>query len=245
VSDQPPYPPPPASQEPPPPPPGYAQQPPPPPPPGYGQPGYGQQQPPPPPGYGQPGYGQPGYGQPQWGQAPPPPPGYGQPGYGQPGYGSPVGTLAEWGPRALGWLIDAAVAIGVFVAFLIVGVILGTVSSALFVLFYAFGALLALGWQIWLAVQVGQTGQTPGMRTMGLKAVKNDTGQPVGSGMGVVRWLVHVGLGILCTIPEIVDFLFPLWDSQKQTIADKAVGTVVVTVPKQPFSINMLTQTSF
>jgi uncharacterized RDD family membrane protein YckC len=137
------------------------------------------------------------------------------------------------------------VPIVVFVALIIIGAILGTVSSALFVLCYLLGAVFALGWQIWLAVQVGQTGQTPGMRTIGLKAVKRDTGQVVGSGIGVVRWLVHVGLGILCTIPEIVDFLFPLWDPQKQTIADKAVGTVVITVPKQAFSISMLTQTSF
>jgi uncharacterized RDD family membrane protein YckC len=229
VSDQPPYPPPPPGQQPPPPP-GWGQQPPPPP-------GWDQQPPPPPPNWGQPGYNQPG-----WGQQPPPP-GYGQPSYGPPGAGP--GQLAEWGPRAVGWLIDLAVAVVVFVGLLIIGAILSTVSSALFLLFYVLGAVFGLAWSVWLAVQVGQTGQTPGMRTIGLKAVKQDTGQPVGSGMGVIRWLVHVGLGILCTIPEIIDFLFPLWDPQKQTIADKAVGTVVITVPKQPFSLSMLTQTTF
>jgi hypothetical protein len=28
-----------------------------------------------------------------------------------------------------------------------------------------------------------------------------------------------------------------LWDAQKQTLADKIVGTVVITAPAQPFSI--------
>jgi uncharacterized RDD family membrane protein YckC len=155
------------------------------------------------------------------------------------------GQLAEWGQRALGWLIDFAVAIGGFIALVIIGAILGTVSNALFVLCYLLGAVFSIAWQVWLAVQVGQTGQTPGMRTMGLRALKRDTGQVVGTGMGVIRWLVYVGLGILCTIPEILAFLWPLWDAQKQTLADKAVGTVVVTVPKQPFSLSMLTQTTF
>jgi uncharacterized RDD family membrane protein YckC len=39
--------------------------------------------------------------------------------------------------------------------------------------------------------------------------------------------------GIICYI----GWLFPLWDAKKQTLADKIMGTVVVTAPKQGFSI--------
>jgi len=75
------------------------------------------------------------------------------------------------------------------------------------------------------------------MRVVGLKCVNMKTGQPLGAGMGVLRWLCHVVADVLCVVPYIVDMLFPLWDAQKQTLADKIVGSVVITVPKQPFSL--------
>ena len=141
-------------------------------------------------------------------------------------------VYAEWPQRALGWLIDAAIGLAVSVVLLIVGALLGAFDT-----FRVLGSAASLGWSIWLAVQLGQTGQTPGMRSTGLKAVSNTTGEPVGAGLGLVRSLVHAVLGFLCFLPGIVDYLFPLWDTQKQTIADKAVSTVVTVVPKQPFSI--------
>jgi uncharacterized RDD family membrane protein YckC len=95
------------------------------------------------------------------------------------------------------------------------------------------GYLAVFGWQVWLAIQVGETGASPGMRLIGLKCIGADTGQPIGSGMGVVRWIAHFVDGLICFI----GWLFPLWDAQKQTIADKMIGTLVITVPKQPFSI--------
>jgi len=120
---------------------------------------------------------------------------------------------------------------------IIIGAILGTVSSGLFVLFRVIGSVAALAWAAWIAVQIGQTGQSPGMRATGLKAVRKDSGAPVGTGMGVARWLVHIVLGILCFIPLLIDYLFPLWDADKQTLADKAVSSVVIVVPKQAFTL--------
>ena len=146
-------------------------------------------------------------------------------------------TLAEWPQRALGWLVDWGIGVGGFLVVYIIGLILGAVSSALAVLFLVIAVFGSLGWTIWLAVQLGQTGQTPGMRLIGLKAIKSDTGQPLGAGTAVLRWLVHVVLQAACTIPGIVDYLFPLWDQQKQTLADKAVGSVILVVPKQGFSL--------
>jgi uncharacterized RDD family membrane protein YckC len=94
-------------------------------------------------------------------------------------------------------------------------------------------SLINLAAFIFFAVQVGQTGQTPGMRMLGLKCVKKDTGQPIGAGMAIVRALAHIIDTAICFI----GWLFPLWDAQRQTIADKVVGTVVIVVPKQGFSI--------
>jgi uncharacterized RDD family membrane protein YckC len=165
------------------------------------------------------------------------PPGYGPPpGYGQPGaYGPPPGpygmaapgTLATWGPRALGWLIDFAFVI-VIVIF-IVSTILGHASEALGLLL----ELVVIAVSIYLAIQVGQTGQSPGMRVVGLKCIGERTGQPIGGGLGFVRSLAHLVDSLICY----VGWLFPLWDSKRQTLGDKIMGTVVIVVPKQPFTV--------
>jgi uncharacterized RDD family membrane protein YckC len=232
VTDQPPYQPPPGES--PPPPPGYGQQPPPPPP------GYGQPSPPPPPGYGQPSP-PPGYGQ----QPPPPPPNYGSPppnygsppAYGQPGpagYGStPVpGSLAEWPQRALGAIIDWAFAVVIVIVAVIVGAIFGAISSALGLLFSLVFYIVAFGYLMLQMVKQGNTGQTIGKKIVGLKVISEATGQPIGPGMSIARYFAHIVDSVICYI----GWLFPLWDAKKQTIADKLLGTVVITVPKQPFN---------
>jgi len=83
----------------------------------------------------------------------------------------------------------------------------------------------------------GSRTPSPRLLIAGAIGVAADTGEPVGAGLGVVRWLVHLVLGFLCGIPAIIDYLFPLWDLKKQTIADKPVSSVVTVVPQQPFSI--------
>jgi uncharacterized RDD family membrane protein YckC len=148
----------------------------------------------------------------------PPPGAYGAP-------PPPQGALASWGQRALGWLVDFLL----FVPLIIVGIILGEVSVALRLLV----DLVALALGIWLAVQVGETGQSPGMRLIGLRCIGLQTGQPIGGGLGFVRSIAHFVDSIICYI----GWLFPLWDSQRQTLADKIMKTVVVVVPKQGFSL--------
>ena len=55
--------------------------------------------------------------------------------------------------------------------------------------------------------------------------------------MGVVRTIAHIIDSFICYI----GWLFPLWDTQRQTIADKLVKTVVLTnQPKQSFSVDLL-----
>jgi uncharacterized RDD family membrane protein YckC len=52
------------------------------------------------------------------------------------------------------------------------------------------------------------------------------TGQPVGVGLAIGRYFVH----ILDALPCYLGFLWPLWDSKRQTFADKILSTVVVKV---------------
>jgi uncharacterized RDD family membrane protein YckC len=160
-------------------------------------------------------------------QQPPPNP-YGavrRPASGFAPQGPAAGQLAEWGPRAVGYLIDA----GLILAVLVVFAILGVISD----FFSVIGYLASMAIAIIFAVQVGHDGQSPGMRVMGLKCISAQTGQTIGGGMGVVRGLATILNSIICY----VGWLFPLWDAQKQTLADKVMTTVVVSVPKQKFSL--------
>jgi uncharacterized RDD family membrane protein YckC len=201
---------------PPPPPPAYPPAPPayPPAPPAYppAPPAYEQ----PPPAYGQPppGYGQPPYGGPQpgYGQAPPP---YGQPGA-APGYGyqpMPSYSYASWGKRVGAWFLDF------FIPFVIAGIC--------FRIFVGLGVILwlaAIVWTFYNLYQGGKTGSRWGQKIVGIRLLKEATGQPVGGGFAIGRAFVHILDGIPCYI----GYLWPLWDAKKQTFADKIMGTVVV-----------------
>ena len=84
-------------------------------------------------------------------------------------------------------------------------------------------SLLILGYVIWNnGYRQGTTGSSIGKSVMKFKVVSETTGQPIGFGMSVVRQLAHFVDAIICY----VGFLFPLWDSKRQTLADKIMTTV-------------------
>ncbi len=186
--------------------------PPPPPPPAYPPappPAYPSAPPPPAPGYGQPPYGgpQPGYGQ---------PPAYGQPA-GAPGYGyQPMGpsyAYASWGKRVGAWALD-------FLIPFVIAVVCFRISIPLGVIVY----LAAVVWTFYNIFQGGKTGSRWGQKIVGIRMLKEATGQPLGGGLAIGRAFVH----ILDSIPCYIGYLWPLWDSKKQTFADKIIGSVVV-----------------
>ncbi|MYT33254.1 MULTISPECIES: RDD family protein [unclassified Streptomyces] len=225
--------------------------------PGYGYPQQGApQQPQQPYGYPQQGQvppqGQPGYGYAQQPAAP-----YGQPGMpGMPGM--PMGYAswgARVGAFLIDGLIIAAVPV---ILFIISGVIAGAsasrsipdtsscppgdytcVSNAInsasssstpvgALLVGALGYVVMLAAVIFLIAKEGSTGQTPGKKALGIKVIKESTGQTLGFGMTFVRFLCRYLNGVLCGI----GYLWPLWDEKNQTFGDKIVGNVVVQVPK-------------
>jgi uncharacterized RDD family membrane protein YckC len=173
--------------------------------------------PPPPPPPVDAGYPPPAAG----GYAPPPPPapGYGAPqpaGYGAPapgGYAGPPMPYAEWPKRAYAALID-------FVGPWILVALIYRGSTALGTILW----LAALAWGIYNAYLGGQTGQSYGKKIAGTRLLLEATGQPPGGGLGIGRFFLH----IVDSIPCYVGYLWPLWDSKKQTFADKLVKTVVV-----------------
>jgi eukaryotic-like serine/threonine-protein kinase len=196
-----PTPPPPPSAPTPPPPPSAPTPPPPPPPAAPGSGGF----PPPPPPPADGGYGA-------------PPPGYGAPqGYGQQpqGYGgvAPGGEYAHWGLRVLSALLDY------FAPFFVAGIFYA-ISRPLGLLVY----LVAIAYSLYQAYLGGQTGQSFGKKTAGIRLLSEKTGQPIGGGLGIGRYFLHIVDGIPCYL----GYLWPLWDSKKQTFADKILTTIVV-----------------
>lgn len=173
-------------------------------------------QPPPPGSYPPPGGYPPPGAYPPPGGYPPPPGGFPLP--------EVPGNLAEWPQRALGYVIDW----GPLFVLSIIGLFL-PVGIRLLI------DLVEFGWAIFLAVQLGQSGSTPGMRVAGLRAVNKTSGQPIGAGMGILRAICHIIDTFACLLPGWL--ILPLVTKQKGTIADLIVGSYVLTVPKQAFSL--------
>ena len=120
---------------------------------------------------------------------------------------------ASWIQRVGAYLIDVAPIIVLDVIFVRVSVIYWIVT------------LLGLGWTIYNRwYQAGTTGQSLGKKVLNLRLVSEQTGEPIGPLMAFVRDICHIVDAIICYI----GFLFPLWDSKRQTLADKIVKTVVV-----------------
>ena len=126
-------------------------------------------------------------------------------------------TYANWGQRAGGYLID--------IAPVIVLEIIGALFIGRLFLVYLLFLLAALAWTVynrWIAM--GNTGQSLGKRVIGIRLVSESSGQPIGPLMAFVRDIAHIVDSIICYI----GWLFPLWDSKAQTLADKIMSTVVV-----------------
>ncbi len=192
---------------------------------------------------GEPPYGQQPYPQQPYPQQPYPQQPYGQNPYGGPGYAAPTPTYeyAGWGARVGATLIDGLIGLVVSIP-LTVGYIwlLTSVETTSYsdgtsttdydggplpIVLIVIGGLLSVAFWIWnLCIRQGRTGQTLGKANLGIRLVKESTGQPIGAGLSFVRQLAHYVDQLICYL----GYLWPLWDAKKQTIADKIMSTVVV-----------------
>ena len=107
----------------------------------------------------------------------------------------------------------------------------GGAGAGIGLIFY----LAALGWigyNRWY--RAGRTGQSLGKSATNVRLISEQTGAPIGGAMAFLRDLAHFVDAIICY----AGFLFPLWDSKRQTLADKLAHTVVVkndAVPPQGY----------
>ncbi|HAL46249.1 MAG: hypothetical protein CL694_14105 [Chloroflexi bacterium] len=99
-----------------------------------------------------------------------------------------------------------------------------------------FLATLIIGYLVWWLIVIGK-GQTPGKQIMGIRAI-TDSGMKSGWGRTFVRELLVKGIvfGFLSAftlgVVGILDYLWALWDIDKQALHDKMAGTFVVQGPR-------------
>lgn len=197
---------------------------------------YGQQPPSDP--YGQPPSSDPYGQQPAYGQQPSDP--YGQQPYGgqaygqQPAYGAPA-TYSHWGKRVGSYLIDGLIVSVAQIPYYVGNAMTASATAdgkdapGIALLLTLIGLALGIAVFVWnTCIKQGRTGYSIGKGVLGIKLIKAETGQPIGAGMSFVRSIAH----ILDALPCLVGFLWPLWDSKRQTFADKVVGTVVIDQPQ-------------
>ncbi|MFB6502311.1 MULTISPECIES: RDD family protein [unclassified Streptomyces] len=225
----------------------YGQQPP------QGQPGYGYPQQPP---QGQPGYGypqQPPQGQPGYGY-PPQAPGTLQANNGY--INVPVlGTVqvASMGRRFGARLLDGliiGVLYGILTAVGVAGALglaesaedcgsaldpgyqscVNEASGSIIVTMLGMIALFGLITLLYEWLMIALAGATLGKMALGLKVVKENTGQNPGLGGGFIRWIIPIVGAFLCYIGAILVYLSPFFDNsgKLQGWHDRAAGTIVV-----------------
>jgi len=153
-------------------------------------------------------------------------------------------NYALWGDRFLAALIDLGIAFGFMVVLYIVlfmlTVIVGNVAGA--VSPEAGGLLSCGGCLLWLILPplsyfliglynksfaLSSRGYSIGQGIMKLKVV-DQYGNLVSSSTAFMRLICTIALGFVPIVGWGLDILFPLWDPQRQTLHDKAVGTYVI-----------------
>jgi uncharacterized RDD family membrane protein YckC len=77
---------------------------------------------------------------------------------------------------------------------------------------------------ILFTIQVGRTGQSWGMRKVGIRCISETTGMPIGVGPAFLRLIFHV----VDSLTLGIGWLRPSWDVKRQTFADTFAHTVVV-----------------
>ena len=159
----------------------------------------------------------------------------------------PVSGLesATWWTRGKAIIIDAALFFGALlvpVLLVVVAVVMAWDEAADEASFTgASVGLLVVGiisgvgvfvWGGWLfGYRQGVTGSTPGKRRLKIRLVDVTSGEAPGGARGVGRWLVPGlvgGIQGIGNILQLLDYLWPLWDSRNQRLSDKVFRTRVV-----------------
>lgn len=183
------------------------------------------------------------------GQPPGPPSAQPQFPYGAPQYSVPQSApslqpagfeYAPWSTRVLGYLVDSILVGGAaLILYLLFGTMLAGVGAALggqqgealaggaccmmLLLFPLASLAVGIYNRVYL---IASRGYSIGQGVMKIKVI-DAHGQKLTAGTATLRLLAQVGLNMIPLV-GLLDLLWPLWDSTRQTLHDKAVGSFVV-----------------
>lgn len=141
-------------------------------------------------------------------------------------------NYANYGERAVAYLIDVAYVIAPAFAAAMISIGFFVLSET-----RALGVLLLVAAGFWLllsgiyntVVRQGKSGQTFGKSRRGIFLIREDTGQPVGAGIALVRLLVSWFFNAITGgIYLIADLLAPAFTRKTQRLTDMLLSTVVV-----------------
>jgi uncharacterized RDD family membrane protein YckC len=140
---------------------------------------------------------------------------------------TPPAGYASWGRRAAALIIDNILLIipagGFFALVYVPNETVSVIAAVLAIFFWIVFPF------IYYTYFHGKTGQTPGKRWLGIRVEHADRGGPIGYGPAFGRYGMVFVFSIF-TLPLVLDYLFPLWDSKKQSLHDKVVSSIVVRV---------------
>lgn len=140
----------------------------------------------------------------------------------------PTAAFGSWGARVVAALIDGLPIGAVYFVFALLfgentaeaGTVSTNLSGAPALLFF----LLAIVWIVYnWGLKQGRTGQTLGKGVMNIAVFKAGTTEPLGTGLSIGRYFVH----ILDAIPCYLGYLWPLWDAENRTFTDMILNTRV------------------
>jgi len=133
-----------------------------------------------------------------------------------------IDAIFIWGTGAIVQMIVSAIA-----STTIIDPSNGNVHRYLPYPFSLVGAIVSAAQLIYFAQLDGRS-QTVGKRAVGIAVRDRASGQPIGFGRALGRWLIFAVLWYLLLIPGLLNALSPVWDREHQAWHDHAVGSVVV-----------------
>lgn len=143
-----------------------------------------------------------------------------------------ITRYANYGSRAVAYLIDVLILWGVGISGVIVGLVMlfSNVSRPIGIILIVAAIIWIPAGAVWnYIIRQGSSGQTFGKSRMGIRLVRVDTGRPIGAGLAIIRvlagWLFNTLTGGIFLI---VDLIFPAFDKRRQRVIDKMLNTVVV-----------------
>lgn len=132
-------------------------------------------------------------------------------------------ALATYGQRVGSFLIDVGIPTGLLFTVLIAALL--TRDLRMIMVVYVLSALVSIAFLLWNSgYRQGTTGQSIGRSALGVRLVATDTGLPIGFWRAIGRQFAH----LLDGLPLGLGYLWPLWDEERQTFADKVCSTLVV-----------------